>query len=155
MKKTDRRKKAIVVYDSRFGNTEKVAKALTQGMKAQGVKVDSIHVDKADISKLSNYDLLAVGGPTHMRGISKPMKAFLEKLTSADIGARKAFVFDTKVKAWWAGSAAKGIEKRLKKLKMSIVKPHSSAIVTGREGPLADGTEEMFKQIGAEVAEAI
>ena len=74
--------------------------------------------------------------------------------TSADIKAKKAFAFDTKVRAWWAGSAAKGIEKQLRKLRMKIVKPHQSAIVTGREGPLADGTEETFRQIGAEVAEA-
>ena len=154
MKGNDKKRNAIVIYDTTFGNTEKVAKALAQGMKTQGVEVDSIHIDKADVNKPSNYDLLVVGGPTHMRGISKPMKAFLEKLASTDIKAKKAFAFDTKVKAWWAGSAAKGIEKKLKKLKMSIVKPHQSAIVTGREGPLADGTEETFRQIGAEVAEA-
>lgn len=154
MKRTKKKKKAIVIYDTRFGNTEKVAKALAEGMKTQGIKVDYIHLDKADVNKLNNYDILVIGGPTHMHGISKPMKAFLEKLTSVDIKAKKAFAFDTKVESWWAGSAAKGIEKKLKNLKMNIVKPHHSAIVTGREGPLADGTEEIFKQIGAEVAEA-
>lgn len=38
---------------------------------------------------------------------------------------------------------------------MSIVKPHSSAIVTGSEGPLDEGVEEMFEQFGVEIAESI
>jgi flavodoxin len=148
-------KKAVVIYDSGFGNTEKVANALAEGMKEEGVKVDCIKVDEVDVNSLSEYDLLAIGGPTHIRGVSKPMKAFLEKLRSVDMKGKKAFAFDTKVQAWWAGSAGKGIEKGLKRLRMSIVKPHSSAIVTGREGPLAEGTRETFKQIGAEIAQLI
>ena len=144
-------RKAVVIYDSRFGNTERIANALAEGMKEQGVKVDCIKVDKVDVSKLSEYDLLAIGGPTHMRGVSEPMKAFLEKLRSVDMKGKKAFAFDTKVQAWWAGSAGKGIEKGLKRLRMSIVKPRSSAIVTGREGPLKEGMKELFKQVGVEI----
>ncbi|MCW4020270.1 MAG: hypothetical protein NWF14_03455 [Candidatus Bathyarchaeota archaeon] len=98
------------------------------------------------------YDFIAIGGPTHAFGISKPMKAFLEKLRSVDIRGKKAFAFDTKLKAWWLpGSAGKGIEKTLKGLGMSIVKPNSSAIVMGNEGPLEEGMEEMFEQIGGEL----
>ena len=144
-------KRAIVIYDTKFGNTEKIARALTRGMEKQGVKVDCVKTDEVYIDKLVEYDFLAIGGPTHVRGVSKPMKAFLEKLKSVDIKGKKAFAFDTKYKSWWAGSAAKGIEKTLKKLGMSIIKPHSSAIVTGNKGPLKDGMEEMFEQIGGEM----
>jgi hypothetical protein len=38
---------------------------------------------------------------------------------------------------------------------MRIVKPHVSAIVKGMEGPLEEGTEEMFERIGAEIVESI
>ena len=145
-------KRAIVIYDTKFGNTEKIARALARGMEKQGVKVDCVKADEVDVDKLVEYDFLAIGGPTHMFGISKPMKAFLEKLKSVDIKGKKAFAFDTKLKAWWLpGSAGKGIEKTLKGLGMSIVKPNSSAIVTGNEGPLEEGMEEMFEQIGGEM----
>ena len=144
-------KRAIVIYDTKFGNTEKIATALARGMEKQGVKVDCVKTDEVDIDKLVEYGFLAIGGPTHAFGVSQPMKAFLEKLKSVDIKGKKAFAFDTKYKAWWAGSAGKGIEKALKRLGMSIVKPHSSAIVTGNEGPLKDGMEEMFEQIGSEI----
>jgi len=124
-------------------------------MEKQGIKVDRANAEEVDVSKLGEYDLLAVGGPTHIHGVSKPMKAFLERLRSVDVKGKKAFAFDTKMKAWWAGSAAGGIQKGLEKMRMNILKPHSSAIVTGREGPLEEGMEETFRQIGAEIAELI
>nr|MDO8081373.1 flavodoxin family protein [Candidatus Freyarchaeota archaeon] len=68
-------KKAIIIYGTVYGNTENVAKALASGMQEQGVQVDTVNVQKVEINKLKNYDLLAIGGPTHAFGISKPVKA--------------------------------------------------------------------------------
>jgi flavorubredoxin len=144
-------KRAIVIYDTKFGNTEKIARTLASGIEKQGVRVDCIKADEADISKLVEYDFLAIGGPTHAFGVSKPMKAFLEKLRSVDLKGKKAFAFDTKYKSWLAGSAGKGIEKTLKGLGMSIVKPHSSAIIKAAKGPLEEGMEETFEKIGSEM----
>jgi hypothetical protein len=56
------------------------------------------------------------------------------------------------MKSQFAGSAAKGIEKKLKKLQMTIVKPYASAIVKGTEGPLEEDSEKKFTQIGNEIA---
>jgi len=84
--------------------------------------------------------------------MSKPMKTFLEKLKRVDLKGKNAFAFDTKAQGWWAGSAGKAIEKKLKRSGMRIVKPYASAIITEREGPLQDGMEEKFKQIGADIA---
>jgi len=145
-------KRAIVIYDTRFGNTEKVARALAKGMEEQEVRVDSLAVAEVNVDKLAECYFLAIGGPTHMHGVSKPMKAFLEGLRSVDIAGKKGFAFDTRIESWWAGSAAKGIEKRLRKLGVKIVRSRESAIVKGREGPLEDGAEEAFKQIGTEIA---
>lgn len=147
-------KKAMVVYDSKFGNTEKVAKALASGIKSGGVEVDCVRVEAVTLDKLADYDLLAVGGPTQAFGISGPVKTFLQKLEGLDLKGKKAFAFDTKMKSRLAGSAADGIEKRLTRLGMSIAKPHLSAIVKGREGPLEEGTENTFRQIGAEIAKS-
>lgn len=148
-------KKVLVIYDSKFGNTEKIAKALVTGMQREGITAEYAKVEEVDIDKLTEYDLLAVGGPTHMRTASKPMKAFLEKLDRIDVRGKKAFAFDTKVEFRLAGSAGKAIEKKLQKLHMNIVKPHTSAIVMGNEGPLKDGEEEAFKQIGSELTESL
>jgi flavodoxin len=146
--------KALVAYDSVYGNTEKVAKALAKGLEDGGVNVDSVRVDAARFDELSGYDLLVVGGPVHAWSASKPMKEFLERLKSVEgLSGKKAFAFDTKMgRSRLAGSAGGKIEGKLKSLGLTIVKTHASAIVKGREGPLEEGAEETFKQLGAELA---
>ena len=148
-------KKTIVIYHTQYGNTEKIAKALTSGLVEQEVDVDCMKVEDVQVDKLMEYDLLAIGGPTHFRTMSQPMKTFLEKLERVDLKGMNAFAFDTKAQGWWAGSAGKAIEKKLKRIRLHILKPHASAIITEREGPLQEGMEEKFKQIGAEIARVV
>ena len=144
--------KAIVIYHTQFGNTEKIAKEVALGMDEQGIDVDCIKVEEVQIDKLKGYDLLAIGGPTHGFGISKPMKKFIENLENVDLQGRNAFAFDTKTGSRFWGSAAKGIEKKLKRFGLNIVKPCVSAIVKGLKGPLQDGMEVKFTQIGTDIA---
>jgi len=147
-------RKAAVIYDSKFGNTEKIAKALSEGMKREGLAVDCMRIDDVSLDKLAEYEILAIGAPTQMFGISKPMKEFLKKLENTELRNKKAFAFDTRLKSRFAGSAAKGIEKQLEKLQMTIIKPYASAIVQGNEGPLEEDAEKKFTQIGSEIAKA-
>ena len=149
-------KKAIVIYDTRFGNTEEIARALALGVEKQGVKVDCVKVDEVDVDGLVEYDLLAIGGPTHMAGMSQPMKEFLEELKAVDIGGKKGFCFDTRnqsrLNRFDLNSAAKKIEKKMKRMKVKMIKPRESAIVAGREGPLEKGALRTFEKLGKEIA---
>jgi flavorubredoxin len=147
--------KAIVIYDTKFGNTEKIAKALAEGMKQKGIDVDCVNVKEIQIGKLNEYDLLAIGGPTHAFGLSKPMKAFLEEVKGTDLRGKKAFAFDTKLRSRFSGSAGRKIEKRLGKLRMIVVRPHASAIFNSKEARLEEGAEETFRQIAAEIAASL
>ena len=153
-------RKGIVVYDSNFGNTERIARALARGLEEKGAEVNCLRIDEVDVEGLAGYDFIAVGGPTHMIRTSKPMKAFLQKLTTVDLSGLKGFSFDTRNESRMNGrrwmllenSAARIIEGVLKSRKVEIVRPRRSALVEGREGPLHDGMEEMFTRIGAEIA---
>jgi flavodoxin len=149
--------KALVDYYSMYGNTEKVAKALASGLEDAGVAVDVVKVDAVKFDDIGDVDLLVVGSPTHAWNASKPVKEFLERLKSVKgLSGKKAFAFDTKMsKSRLAGSAGGKIEGKLKGLGLTIVKPHVSAVVKGREGPLEEGAEETFKQIGVELAKAL
>lgn len=152
-------RKSIIIYDTGFGNTEKIAKALAIGLENQGVNVDCVKVNDVVLDKLVEYDFFAVGGPTHMLGMSKPMKDFLEELKTIDISGKRGFCFDTRNQSRFnrfdLNSAAKRIEKKLKKMKVRMIKPRKSAIVNGREGPLEDGMEQMFERLGGELAELV
>jgi len=72
--------KALVVYDSVYGNTEKAARALAKGLEDGGVDVDCVRVDAVKFDELSGYDLLVVGSPVHAWSASKPIKAFSYRL---------------------------------------------------------------------------
>ncbi len=148
--------KALVVYHSLYGNTEKAARALANGLEEGGVDVGCVRVDTVEFDELGVYDLLVVGGLTHSLGVSKPMAVFLERLKSVEgLSGKKAFALDTKYKRRFAGSAGARIEGKLKSLGLTIVKPHASAFVEGKEGPLKEGVEETFEQLGAELAKKI
>jgi flavorubredoxin len=146
--------KALVVYDSVFGNTEKVARALARGLEDGGVGVECVRVDAVKFDELSGNDLLVIGGPVHGWNVSKPIKEFLERLKSMEgLSGKKAFAFDTKMgRSMLAGDAGGKIERKLKSLGLKIIKAHASAVVKGRQGPLEEGSEETFKQLGTELA---
>ena len=69
--------KAIIVYDSRFGNTEKVAQSLAKGLETGGISTDLFRASDDLVSKLQEYDALLVGCPTHAWRSSKLVKEFV------------------------------------------------------------------------------
>jgi flavodoxin len=145
--------KALVVYYSLHGNTEKVAKALVAGLESGGCDASSASVDSVNLDSLGDTDLLCVGTPVHAWNAARPAKEFLGRLKGVEgLDGKKAFAFDTKFRSRFSGSAGGKVEKKLKGLGLEIVMPAKSAIVLGTEGPLEEGAEDTFRQIGAELA---
>jgi len=148
-------KKGIVIFDTKFGNTEIVSRALASGLDEGGVAVECVNVKDVQINTLPDYDLLAVGGPTHGFGMSKPVKELFKQLEMTDLREKHGFAFDTKNPPRYWGSAAKGIEKRLQKLGLKIVRSRASAFVKGLKGPLHENTEETFRRVGVDIAKLL
>ncbi len=63
--------RVVIVYESLFGNTRRVAEAIGAGVREArpDAEVDCVRVDKVDRERVGSADLLIVGGPTHMRGM--------------------------------------------------------------------------------------
>lgn len=152
-------KKALVVYDTKFGNTRKVAFALARGMEKQGIAVDRLEIEELKVDKLCDCDFVAIGGPTHMLGTSKRMKEFLQELQTIEIRGKPGFCFDTRVQSRFnhfdINSAAKRIEKGMKRMGFRLIYPRKSALVEARKGPLEKGTEEAFEEIGRIISEKL
>lgn len=62
--------RALVVYESMYGNTRAVATAIAEGLRSSH-EVDVVAVGGATAALTSAADLLVVGGPTHMRGMAR------------------------------------------------------------------------------------
>ena len=63
--------RALVVYESMFGNTEKVAGAVLHGLQHEGVEAGMVEAGSAPASLRDDLDLLVVGGPTHGFSMSR------------------------------------------------------------------------------------
>jgi flavorubredoxin len=177
--------KAVVIFDTLYGNTESVSRALAKGLNESLVETTCANIKDVSIEDLAQADLIAIGGPTHHHGASKPMKRFLAHLKGADLKGKHGFAFDTRVDSFWSGSAAKAIEKALKRSGAQVVRPPASAFVKStwvkptkldRESEskedrrtrrameveerrasvvLEDGSQESFEKIGAEIGKAV
>jgi flavorubredoxin len=122
--------KAIVIFDSRYGNTEKIAMDIANGLKQNQIEeVVCCRTTKVQVDKLRNYDLIAVGGPTEIHRASATMREFLSKLKHLDLRGKYGFAFDTKLNSRWAGEASNAIERTLKASGAVILMPRSSAFV--------------------------
>jgi NAD(P)H dehydrogenase (quinone) len=71
--------KGLVVYDSKTGNTEKMAIAIGRGMEKAGLDVKVKKVEDADMDDLVNADAIAFGSPTYFANMTSNMKEFIDK----------------------------------------------------------------------------
>ena len=128
---------AIVVFDSLYGNTQKVAETIASTLHGKAVTTDKI-----DISKLSNFDVLIVGSPVHGGRPSPKMQAWLKSIPKDSLKGVKVAAFDTRMAIWIAklfGYAAPKIEQILLDRGGQKAGDNIGFIVTEKQGPLKLG----------------
>lgn len=148
--------RALVVYESLWGNTGQVARAIATTLSTQA-DVDVLDSDGAPTS-VAGYDLLVVGGPTHAFSMTRastradavttrsaphePARGIREWLDALERPPEHipAVAFDTRVeKPRLPGSAAKAARHELRSLGFDTGIKHETFHVHGYEGPLVDG----------------
>lgn len=152
--------KFLVVYDSVSPSkvTMNVAQAIAEEMKAKGVDADCVYCKDLDKEKVKEYGALIVGAPTMAFRPSRDISEFLDAIRAEDVKGKKGAAFDTQIKSALSGNAAKGIEKKLSGLGISIFKPHLVAYVQGKgknTWELREGELEKVRKWAQEAAEAI
>ena len=165
--------RALVVFESMFGNTEEVARAVAEGLSSR-MAVDVRGVDGAPAPLPDELALIVVGGPTHALSLSRPstradaarqsggpvtgtptgLREWLASLGRAPAGTLGA-AFDTRVHAPVPGSAARRASKRLRRLGVRVVAPATTFWVAGTPGPLLDGELDRARRWGEELAATV
>ena len=161
--------KALVMYESMFGNTETVARAVADGMASQ------FEVTLADVRTMPRalgMDVIVLGGPTHTFGLSRPktredaVRQGASHENAVEVGLREwldtappltgidAAAFDTKVDKPLTGSAGRKADRRLRHLGCRMLVPVESFHVGSTPGPLADGERERARRWGEALAAA-
>ena len=168
--------KALVVYESMYGNTAAIGEAIAAELRKQGLEVEQSLVSKIEPAQTADVDLLVVGGPTHVHGLSRDstrktaasdekntfpeptlepgLRTWLAQLPES--AGRLAAAFDTRVDkpVLFTGSAAKGIGRRLKERKFGLVTEPESFFVSGQNS-LLDGEIEHAATWAREIAERL
>ncbi len=129
--------KALVIFDSNFGNTRKIAEVIAKKLKTKAVQVSKVTKDQ-----MENLDLLIVGSPIIGWKPSEKMEKFLAGLKNGQLKNVKAAAFDTRVKLFIHGDAAGKISKALKNAGAEIIAQPKGFFVKGKEGPLLEGEIE-------------
>jgi flavodoxin len=124
--------KVFLVYDSVYGNTEKIAKAIAEAL-AVSAEVKLARAGEADTSKLKAGDLLIVGSPIHGGRAAPAVQTFLDRIPANALTGVVVAAFDTRMEMWIAHLKAKGGREAA---------PPQGYIVKGRQGPLRDGELE-------------
>jgi hypothetical protein len=176
--------RALVVYESMYGNTKEIATAVADGLSTR-MPVQLTEVGAAPTAIAADIGLLVVGAPTHGHGMSKDAsrKSAADRTTvedppviSRDVGLREwlecleagptpanvaAAAFDTRIKGprlLW-GSAAHAAEPHLRRAGATLVAPPESFLIGGPRGPvygaLVEGEVERARRWGEELANAV
>lgn len=168
---------ALVVYESMFGDNQRVAEALAEGLVAAGIGTEAVEVGKAPATIGDGVDLLVVGAPNH--GFSLPRPASREDAAKQADGPTVSG--GTGVREWLAGlalpagqrtaafdtrmshpklvvkmdHASSQIEKRLTGLGGTAVTGAQHFLVADVRGPLEPGEEERARAWGGELARLV
>jgi hypothetical protein len=170
----------VIVYESLFGNTHEVAQAIADGVTTArpDAGVACIRATEADRELALGADLLIVGGPTHVHGLSTAvsrkmglkaeqrvpagvpghglepgsggpgLREWFHGLPKAPAGSRGA-AFDTRGDVRHAGGAAYGIARRLRRHGYQLVGQPAGFLVADVQGPLREGEQDRARAWGA------
>jgi flavodoxin len=136
--------KTLVVYFSKFGNTQKVAEAIARKINTNG-SVRVMASDQLTGSALQEVDLIVMGTPTHNMNLPKVVKPVFDSLPKRILKGVAVAAFDTsyQMSRWLRPfTAAKRLDQKLRKLGGKRIVPPETFHVMEREGPLFEGEIE-------------
>jgi flavodoxin len=148
--------KALIVYDSVYGNTEKIARAIADGITPSG-EAKVLRAGEANRSELESVDLLIVGSPVHGGRPTSTVQDFLNKMAQQSLKDIKVAAFDTRATSKFAkifGNAAGRIAGHLTKKGGVLIVPAEGFFVTGTKGPLKEGELERAAAWGKGILES-
>jgi flavodoxin len=133
----------LVIYDSQFGNTERIAQVIAEALSGYG-QVRAVHASHIQPIELQGVDLMILGCPTQKWGPTSALRSFLENIPFEALKDLAVAVFDTRFQQprWMVGSAAYRITRLLGRQGRALLVPPESFFVKDMQGPLEEGELE-------------
>lgn len=165
-------RRAVVLYESMFGNTEKIARAVVAALRRAGWQATDMEVVWAD-GIPADVDLLVLGAPTHAFSLSRPstradavrrgasptragngLREWLARVPEASDGSPLVAVFDTRVSTVrrLPATAGRTLAKLARRRGFRLLGRPRGFLVEDVEGPLLDGELERAAEWGQRLA---
>ncbi len=144
--------KALVIYGTRYGNTQKIAEAIGDGLKP-AFSVEVLPVEGVAPAQVTAADLLVIGGPTEGHGMTPALRSFVDGMAFA-LDGKPVAAFDTRIgiARFFSGSAAAGIEAHLRRAGAKVIAEEGSFVVKGKQPELETGELARAKAWAKDVA---
>ena len=141
--------KALIIYNSIFGNTQKIAQAIAQKL-SETLTVQLVPAREATLSMLKEGEMLLIGSPTQQYNPTPVVQAFLKQIPYDALKGVLVAAFDTRyrISFWSSGSAAWFIVRQLQRAGASLVVPPESFFVSGMYGPLEERRDRESRAVG-------
>jgi len=140
--------KAIIIYDTRSGNTRLMAEAIEEGMKKSGVEVLSKKTMSAEAEDLAEVDAVALGSPTYHHDMISSMKTFLFEMEKAELKGKVGAAFGS---YGWSGESVQVMTDTMKHIfGMDVMEP-GLKLLRGQ----SESSMEQCKDFGRKIAEKI
>jgi flavodoxin len=145
----------LVVYGTRYGNTQQVAEAIGDGLKDAG-PVEVLSLESATPTHVRSSDLVVLGGPTEAHRATPALRSWIDGLAFV-LEGKPVAVFDTRLgyARILSGSAGAGIEARLRRVGARVVAAYASFLVKGKQPELQPGEFARAVEWGRELAHVI
>ena len=152
--------KAIVVYESKYGNTRHAAETIAEGMReVPEIEVWLAEFREVDSTAIEEFDAIIIGSPNHFGRTTRSISKFIDKIGKLNIENKWVAVFDTHIASW-----EKEFEKAVKKMEkqidekvpgMKLAAPGLSLKVAATKGPIVDGELLKCREFGVKIANRI
>jgi flavodoxin len=149
--------KAIIIYESRWGNTKLVAEKIAEGLQqAGGMPATVTDVKSLETDRLAGYDLVLIGSPNHIGSATRNIGSLVDKLAGLKLEGKTVAVFDTCLKGDYE-KVVKKLEKMIaqKAPGLKLVTPGLSVVVDGMKGPVSQEEINKSREFGQKLAKQL
>lgn len=157
--------KVLVAYDTKYGNTQRVAELIAEGLKAAGAEAVVENMKKVNVDEMLGFDAILIGSPNHMGRPTRTFKKFVSKLQKTDMKDKSLAAFDTyigqkdeqEVIQPGGGEFQKALRRMENQLKdkvphLKLITPGLSIAVGGMKGPILDVDLPKCNEFGQKIA---
>ncbi len=150
----------LIVYESKYGNTKKVAETIGEGITEAGKEIHLTHVKEVENDTVKDFDVILIGSPTYVGSPAKSIKKFIKSLVDMSLQGKSYAVFDTQMGGTGGGFLRNTVKKMEEQIEKTI--PDLKKIISGLQvgvkgikGPLSDGELSRCKNFGIELIKKI